>query len=205
MPCFDDEMNLCLEDSFKPPHGPLDSNIYAGASYKGQQKSQKNTYNIEVKIDDINWAHSNVCGSLRIRGLTEKNPMIETFFAGEIIGKKYSFLTRKWDVDFTKDQLHWSKFEEFKCFKNTFNDDDFDHSSVHESPVLFMRWKEQFCLPDHRIKDIEGASYEGFYYVALTKETGDIRGYYYAKDSEPDQLLTLQLEKKNSSSAFQFL
>jgi hypothetical protein len=52
---------------------------------------------------------------------------------------------------------------------------------------------------------ISGASYEGFYYVALTKETGDIRGYYYAKDSEPDQLLTLQLEKKNSSSAFQFL
>ena len=54
MPSFDDEMNLCLEDSFKPPHGPLDSNIYPGASYKGQQKSQKNTYNIEVKIDDIN-------------------------------------------------------------------------------------------------------------------------------------------------------
>lgn len=86
--------------------------------------------------------------------------MIETFFTGEIIGKKYSFLTRKWDVDFTKDQLHWSKFEEFKCFKNTFNDDDFDHSSVQESPVLFMRWKEQFCLPDHRIKDIEGNSWQ---------------------------------------------
>ena len=117
---------------------------------------KKRTFKIDFDSLLLFRTHSNLCGRLRIRGLTEKNPEIETFFTGEIIGKKYSFLTRKWDVDFGKDKSHWSKFEEFKCFKETFNNDDFDHSKVEESPALFMRWKEQFCLPDHRVKDIEG-------------------------------------------------
>lgn len=30
-----------------------------------------------------------------------------------------------------------------------------------------MRWKEKFVLPDHKVKNIHGASFAGFYYVLL--------------------------------------
>ena len=34
-----------------------------------------------------------------------------------------------------------------------------------------MRWKERFLVPDHRVRDINGASFAGFYYVCV--ELGD--------------------------------
>lgn len=33
--------------------------------------------------------------------------MLTTFFDGEIISKKYPFLTRKWDADEDVDRKHW--------------------------------------------------------------------------------------------------
>ena len=45
---------------------------------------------------------------------------------------------------------YFSKFKDFEKYKNNFNDDDFDISQLENSPVIYMRWKEQFTLPDHR-------------------------------------------------------
>ncbi len=45
-----------------------------------------------------------------------------------------------------------------------------------------MRWKEHFLVPDHKIKSISGASFAGFYYIAYSKSTGSIKGYYYVRD-----------------------
>lgn len=36
--------------------------------------------------------------------------MLTTFFDGEIISKKYPFLTRKWDADEDVDRKHWVNF-----------------------------------------------------------------------------------------------
>lgn len=36
--------------------------------------------------------------------------MLTTFFDGEIISKKYPFLTRKWDADEDVDRKHWVTF-----------------------------------------------------------------------------------------------
>jgi len=33
-----------------------------------------------------------------------------------------------------------------------------------------MRWKERFLVPDHRVQDINGASFAGFYYVCVDFE-----------------------------------
>lgn len=33
--------------------------------------------------------------------------MLTTFFDGEIISKRYPFLTRKWDADEEVDRKHW--------------------------------------------------------------------------------------------------
>lgn len=49
---------------------------------------------------------------------------------------------------------------------------------------MFMRWKEQFLIPEHKVRDINGASFAGFYYISLQKSTGSVDGYYFAKNSE---------------------
>lgn len=51
--------------------------------------------------------NSYLCGYLKITGLTFEYPMLTTFFDGEIISKKYPFLTRKWDADEDVDRKHW--------------------------------------------------------------------------------------------------
>lgn len=51
--------------------------------------------------------NSYLCGYLKISGLTEEFPNMTTFFEGEIISKKYPFLTRKWEADEEVDKKHW--------------------------------------------------------------------------------------------------
>lgn len=94
--------------------------------------------------------------------------MLTTFFDGEIISKKYPFLTRKWDADEDVDRKHWvnsdesvhnqsfplkfyfqlqSKFSAFKKnYEKTFNSDNFDYDSLAKSDYVFMRWKEHFLV-----------------------------------------------------------
>lgn len=55
-------------------------------------------------VDEEN---SYLCGYLQINGLTDEFPKLTTFFDGEIISKKYPFLTRKWDADEDVDKKHW--------------------------------------------------------------------------------------------------
>lgn len=55
-------------------------------------------------VDEEN---SYLCGYLKIDGLTLEFPSLTTFFDGEIISRKYPFLTRKWDADEDVDRKHW--------------------------------------------------------------------------------------------------
>lgn len=47
-----------------------------------------------------------------------------------------------------------------------------------------MRWKEYFLVPDHRVRTINGASFEGFYYICFNQISGDIEGIYFHAKSE---------------------
>ncbi len=47
-----------------------------------------------------------------------------------------------------------------------------------------MRWKERFLVPDHKITQVTGASYSGFYYTYMDLSNGCIDGYYYHNNSE---------------------
>lgn len=116
--------------------------------------------------------------------MIEEYPTLTTFFDGEIISEKFPFLTRKWEADYENDTKHWSKFDAFEQFVDTFNDDDFDYSALKKADVVFMRWKENFLVPDHTIKAIQGASFAGFYYICFSKKTATIEGYYYHRQSE---------------------
>lgn len=76
------------------------------------------------------------------------------------------------------------KFPPFYQYTKTFNSDTFDYSLLKDSEHVFMRWKEHFLVPDHTVKDINGASFAGFYYICFQKSAATIDGYYYHRTSE---------------------
>jgi hypothetical protein len=43
-------------------------------------------------------------------------------------------------------------------------------------------------VPDHRERQPPGASFEGFYYIALNKRTGTVDGVYYAHNCASQEL-----------------
>lgn len=47
-----------------------------------------------------------------------------------------------------------------------------------------MRWKEHFLVPDHRVRTIHGASFEGFYYISFNQIAGKVSGIYFHSKSE---------------------
>ena len=77
-----------------------------------------------------------------------------------------------------------SKFLSFYQYVKIFNSDNFDYDSLQSSDYVYMRWKEHFLVPDHTIRDIQGASFAGFYYICFQKSTASIEGYYYHRNSE---------------------
>lgn len=102
---------------------------------------------------------SHLCGYLNIRGLTEDWPELTTFFDAEIIGLRYSFVTGKWGAKEANDMTHWSRFAPFRPLRNRLGKTaNFNHLN---RPYIFMRWKERFLVPDHRVRDINGASFAG--------------------------------------------
>lgn len=123
--------------------------LYPGSQFSGYQKSGRNQYHVQVEVKHVNLDDSFLCGYLRIKGLTDDWPHLCTFFEAEIIGDKYSFLTRKWDADESIDRQHWSKFPSFKDLECHFNQDGYVHD-FKNSDYIYMRWKEHFLVPDHR-------------------------------------------------------
>ncbi|XP_045575914.1 glucose-induced degradation protein 4 homolog isoform X2 [Salmo salar] len=96
------------------------------------------------------------------------------------------------------------KFQAFCQYAKSFNLDDFDYEELKNSDFVFMRWKEQFLVPDHTIKDISGASFAGFYYICFQKSTATIEGYYYHRSSEWYQSLNLTHVREHSMPIYQF-
>ena len=198
--------SLRLVPSCPIPEPPLSTMIsaliYNGSSFGGFQQNKNNKYAVDVEIQQVDTLNSLIYGCLTIKGLTE-DPSITTFFQGEIISPKYPFLTRKWDADEEIDRKHWSKFPQFLQFADNFNSDDFDYDNLSRLDCLFMRWKELFLASDHSVSQVSGASFAGFYYVCVQLREESIMGYYYHKDTDMFQSLSLShVPVKTTSSYF---
>jgi len=178
--------------------------LYNGSCFKGHQKSKGNQYDVEVILQHVDLENSFLCGYLKIKGLTNEYPTLTTYFDGEIISKKHPFLTRKWEADEDVDKKHWSQFRSFHQYQKSFNSDNFDYDALNETDFVFMRWKEHFLVPDHTIKDINGASFAGFYYICFQKSTSCVEGYYYHRHSEWYQSLTLTHVPEHSHQIYEF-
>ena len=161
--------------------------LYPGATFQGTQKSGRNSYDVNVTIvvslhlfssqhsilacffpntyhslQDVDFASSHLCGYLRIRGLTDDWPELTTYFDAEIIGSRYGFLTRNWGATEQEDMVHWARFPAFRHVRHEMKK---PHLTIKDADrgAVFMRWKEKFLVPNHRVQDISGASFAGEY------------------------------------------
>ncbi|KAG0345297.1 hypothetical protein BG004_003810 [Podila humilis] len=178
--------------------------LYPGSRFAGKQRSGSHSYDVVVDIKHVNLEESTLCGYLHIKGLTEEYPELTTFFDAEIVGPQYSFLTRKWDAEESTDEEHWTLFQPFEDIVHSCGRDKTKYDFAKES-CIFMRWKEHFLVPDHRVEGISGASFAGFYYICYNKSTGQINGYYYHNTSEKFQQLILNhVEERRAFGSYEF-
>lgn len=119
-------------------------------------------------------------------GLTDDHPTLTTYFEGEIIGTKYTFQTRhpEWGSNDKVDLQHWGRFPAWKPLAKHAKRSDFSYKNFAEGENIFMRWKEYFLVPDHRVRTISGASFEGFYYICFNQVQGSVSGIYFHAKSE---------------------
>lgn len=147
--------------------------LHPGAVFVGSQRNGRSSYQVTVEITNVDLNASTLGGYLKICGLTKEWPELTTYFDAEIIGRDFHFVTGKWDATEADDIKHWSRFPEFRTLREQLErlDAPFDPA---EQPVVFMRWKEQFLVPDHRVRNINGASFAGFYYICVALQDGDL-------------------------------
>jgi hypothetical protein len=180
--------------------------LRAGSRFHGTQQSERQVYDVQVEIKHVDMRESFLCGYLRIQGnalcypllrlranvwlheigLTEDHPTLTTYFEGEIIGSKYSFLTQHQDWGSTDkvDLQHWAKFSAFRPYQKLARKGQLYIPGLAQRENIFMRWKEHFLVPDHRVRTISGASFEGFYYICFNQIQGTISGIYFHSKSE---------------------
>ncbi|KAF2034821.1 hypothetical protein EK21DRAFT_107451 [Setomelanomma holmii] len=165
-----------------------------GSRFKGSQTSDRQQYEVEVEVKHVDMRESFMCGYLRIKGLTEDHPSLTTYFEGEIIGSKYTFITQhpEWGSNEKVDRQHWARFPAYKPLSKYSSRPELVTKDWMQKEHLFMRWKEYFLVPDHRVRTISGASFEGFYYICFNQVSGGIEGIYFHAKSEKFQKLQLE-------------
>ncbi|KZZ96152.1 vesicle-mediated transporter Vid24 [Moelleriella libera RCEF 2490] len=162
------------------------SYLRPGSKFHGTQQSERQVYDVQVEIKHVDMRESFLCGYLRIQGLTEDHPTLTTYFEGEIIGSKYTFYTQHedWGANTKVDLSHWAKFSAFLPFQKLARKGPMPIPDASQREHVFMRWKEHFLVPDHRVRTITGASFEGFYYICFNQLQGEVSGIYFHSKSE---------------------
>ncbi|GAA6001124.1 hypothetical protein JCM10207_007423 [Rhodosporidiobolus poonsookiae] len=166
---------LLSEPAFAPAKPALARGcLHPGSQWAGVQRSGRNSYEVLVRIDTVDVNEGRLNGTLEIKGLTPELDSLVTFFEGEIVGEPGlpGFRTGKYGATEVDDMKHWRRFPAFtrNRLEHQLVKPDLNLHVARNKPFLFMRWKEQFVVPNHRIEAIHGASYAGFYYVALDLE-----------------------------------
>ncbi|CAI4062316.1 hypothetical protein SKDZ_07G3140 [Saccharomyces kudriavzevii ZP591] len=155
-----------------------------------------------------------VTGTFTIRNLTPVLDKVVTFFEGYVITyDQYSLCSLHWPAEETlrpymaqreSDSSHWERFGHFSPGNLSFYERNFGQFSRESTEFMnqryiYLKWKERFLMDNEdqenpTLKDIyhlEGASFEGFYYVCLDQVTGSLEGYYYHPACELFQKLDL--------------
>jgi len=143
----------------------------------------------EYKVDYLR-LHGHVSETDFCAGLTDDHPTLTTYFEGEIIGNKHTFKTGhvEWGSSEKVDMQHWARFPAWRPLAKQAKSSSFSFKNFAQRENLFMRWKEYFLVPDHKVKTITGASFEGFYYICFNQCSGSVSGIYFHAKSEKSVL-----------------
>ncbi|EMD00932.1 hypothetical protein BAUCODRAFT_118654 [Baudoinia panamericana UAMH 10762] len=208
IPSDDEPLYLTFpNDRLRRTPNSTSSLLRPGSRFRGTQQSDRQVYDVQVEIKDVDMAESFLCGYLRIQGLTDDHPTLTTFFEGEIVGPKYLFKTTHptWGSSEKVDLQHWARFPAWRPLAKSAKSPNFTLKNYQQREHLFMRWKEYFLVPDHRVKTITGASFEGFYYICFNQCTGTVSGIYFHAKSEKYQQLELEhVDDKGCMGAIEF-
>lgn len=208
------------------------SYLRAGLEFAGTQQSGRAVYEVNVTLQYVDLLDSFLCGFLRIAGLSEDHPTLTTYFEGEIIGNKYSFITKNpgWGSSEKIDIEHWARFAAFRPIAQSLRHTraaqktNTQEAGPHALDHVFMRWKELQILPnepeseegangavnpsqqfrDMRTRNLEGVSFAGFYYICLDQRSGTITGMYFHAHSELYQQLSLSPQKDRQFESFEW-
>ncbi|KAH8588017.1 vacuolar import and degradation protein-domain-containing protein [Bisporella sp. PMI_857] len=181
--------------------------LRAGSRFHGTQKSELLDFDVHVEIKQVDMRESFLCGYFCILGLTKDRPDLTTYFEGEIIGTKYSFIThhQDWGCTATVDLQCWAEFPAFMPFQKLAGKGNLHIANLSQQENIFMRWKEHFLVPDHWVRTISGASFDGFYYICFNQVRGTISGLYFLKKCENMQRLELKhIENRGCFGAIGF-
>lgn len=187
--------------------------------FTGYQISGYKKYQVVINLKTVGLptcgttpASPHVTGFLTIRGLTNQHPEITTYFeAFAVTHRELGFLSSSWSKDSVMsscraddqtDLEHWLNFPAFKQLflhgsqegaptLNDVIDGTCEFDNYLEQRFIFMRWKERYLVPEDLSDGVEGASYDGFYYIVHDQVTGNVQGFYYHKDAEKFQQLEL--------------
>lgn len=189
--------------------------VYTGYQTGTDCSGNRQEYKVSVEIHDIDLEASWGCGLLSIFQLTPTYPVLTTYFDAEIIGssKEHTFNTQgRWGTHSDTDYRHWNKFPHWKeqVSADFSRDPNFSYdwtatpqqpfNQSSRGPFIYMRWKERFLVPINAYRSLEGASYDGFYYICLNVSSGSMDGYYYHTSTTEYQRLCLEMEKKSTSA-----
>ena len=93
-----------LDEDRRDEDVPSIRGLLPGAVFLGVQQSGRATYEVEVQIQNVDLDKAFLCGYLKISGLTDEFPELTTYFEGEIICNRHTFVTQKWDADEATDR-----------------------------------------------------------------------------------------------------
>ncbi|CAR27410.1 hypothetical protein ZYGR_0I06840 [Zygosaccharomyces rouxii] len=187
---------------------------FTGYQISGYKKYQVviNLKTVGLPTCGVTSASPHITGFLTIRGLTNQHPEITTYFeAFAVTHRELGFLSSSWSKDSVlnscraddqTDLEHWLNFPAFKELflhgskdgaptLNDVIDGTCEFDNYLEQRFVFMRWKEKYLVPEDLSDGVEGASYDGFYYIVHDQVTGNVQGFYYHKDAEKFQQLEL--------------
>lgn len=153
----------------------MNSYLDNGSIYTGEQNTSTGPFKINMKIEFIDIKQSFMCGTFKIFNLTSYHDVINTYYECEIIK----------EFNNQEELIHWSTFDAYKEIKGKYN--------LDKSNYLFMKIRELFLLPDPSVKNIPGASIDGYYYCVYDKTEDSFNGFYYYETlrNQPPQKITL--------------
>ena len=183
-----------MSNSGRSTYEQLLARNYAIVDGTASKKKIPSSCDVTVEINTIDENSSECSGILTINGLSDRYKEYKSYFVGQVIdnSRTHKFETRAWNSSLESDKRYWSKFSEFPSSWKSSIDNISKIEDLEKPKGLFMRWKECFVekmeAENSDKTDLPAPSFSGFYYICLNKDSGEIKGFYYADNTERQEL-----------------